>query len=58
MAETGEELVASEGPQKAASASLPASECQRLLSGEAFTTVLFLRSLDKGNKRMQWKYNL
>lgn len=32
MAEAGEELVASEGPQKAASASLSASECQRLLA--------------------------
>lgn len=30
MAEAGEELVASEGPQKAAGASLLASECQRL----------------------------
>lgn len=32
MAEAGEELVASEGPQKTASASLPASECQSLLA--------------------------
>ena len=31
MAEAGEEPAASEGPQEAARASLPASECQRFL---------------------------
>lgn len=42
MAEAGEELVASEGPQKAATASPPASECQRLLvRGSLYNSSVF-----------------
>lgn len=42
MAEAGEEPVASEGPEKAATASPPASECQRLpVRGSLYNSSVF-----------------